>query len=151
MSSTEQVFGRVWAYGGGASKSAADFWRDYSKGLTHKQRLNQVRFIARLMDDRFAVPGTNIRFGLDMLLGLVAGFGDAVTSAILLLIVRHAWASGASTLTLARMLGNVGIDFLIGSVPVIGDLFDVACKANRRNARLLEAHLSSRSGKWEVH
>jgi uncharacterized protein DUF4112 len=73
-----------------------------------------------------------------------------VTSAISLLIVHHAWASGASKLTLARMLGNVGVDFLIGSVPVVGDLFDFAWKANRRNARLLEAHLNKGSGKWEV-
>ena len=56
MSSTEQVFGRAWAYGGGAGKSAAEFWRDYSKGLTHEQRLNQVRFIARMMDDRSGCP-----------------------------------------------------------------------------------------------
>ena len=149
MSSTEQVFGRAFAYGGGAGKPAAEFWRDYSKGLTHEQRLNQVRLIARMMDDRFAIPGTNIRFGLDLILGLVPGLGDAVTSAISLLIVHHAWASGASKLTLARMLGNVGVDFLIGSVPIAGDLFDFAWKANRRNARLLEAHLSRRSVKWE--
>lgn len=150
MSTTEQVFGRAYAYGGRAGRSAAEFWRDYSKGLTHEQRLNQVRMIARMMDDRFAIPGTNIRFGLDQILGLVPGLGDVVTSAISLLIVHHAWQSGASKLTLARMLGNVGIDFLIGSVPIAGDLFDFAWRANRRNARLLEAHLNKRSGKWEV-
>jgi Domain of unknown function (DUF4112) len=150
MSSSEQVFGRAWAYGGARSKSAAEFWRDYSKGLTHEQRLIQVGFIARMMDDQFRVPGTNLRFGLDFLLGLFPGLGDAVTSVISLLIVHHAWQSGASKLTLARMLGNVGIDFLVGSVPLFGDLFDFAWKANRKNARLLEAHLNSRSGKWEV-
>jgi len=84
------------------------------------------------------------------LLGLFPSFGDAVTNAISLLIVHHAWASGASKLTLARMLGNVGVDVLIGSMPVIGDLFDVAWKANRKNARLLEVHLNTRSGEWEV-
>ena len=150
MSSTEQVFGTAWAYGGGARKSASEFWRDYSKKLTHEERLNQVRMIARMMDDSFRVPGTKIRFGLDTILGLVPGLGDVVTSAISLLIVHHAWQSGASKLTIARMLGNVGVDFLIGSVPVAGDLFDFAWKANRRNARLLEAHLNKRSGKWEV-
>ena len=148
MSSSEQVFGRAWAYGGARSKSAAEFWRDYSKGLTHEQRLAQVRFIARMMDDQFRVP--DLRFGLDFLLGLFPGLGDAVTSIISLLIVHHAWQSGASKLTLARMLGNVGIDFLVGSVPLFGDVFDFAWKANRKNARLLEAHLNSRSGKWEV-
>ena len=150
MSSSEQVFGRAWAYGGAGSKSAAEFWHDYSKGLTYEQRLAQVRFIARMMDDQFRVPGTNLRFGLDFLLGLFPGLGDAVTSVISLLIVHHAWQSGASRLTLARMLGNVGVDFLVGSVPLFGDLFDVAWKANRKNARLLEAHLNKRSGKWEV-
>jgi uncharacterized protein DUF4112 len=116
---------------------------------TDEQRLAQVRFIARMMDDQFRVPGTNLR-GLDFLLGLFPGLGDAVTNVISLLIVHHAWQSGASKLTLARMLGNVGIDFLVGSVPLFGDLFDFAWKANRKNARLLEAHLNSRSGKWEV-
>jgi hypothetical protein len=150
MSSTEQVFGRAWAYGGEAGRSAAEFWRDYSKGLTHEQRLNQVHLIARMMDDRFRLPGTNIRFGLDLILGLVPGLGDVVTSAISLFIVHQAWQSGASKMALARMLGNVGVDFLIGSVPILGDLFDFAWKANRRNARLLEAHLNKSSGKWEV-
>ncbi len=58
--------------------------------MTHEQRLNQVRFIARLMDDQFALPGTNIRFGLDSILGLFPGLGDALTSVISLLIVHHA-------------------------------------------------------------
>jgi len=150
MSSTEQVFGRAYAYGGGAAKSAAGFWRDYSTKLTHEQRLAQVRFIARMMDDQFRVPGTRLRFGLDLMLGLFPGLGDVATSAISLLIVHHAWASGAPKSVLARMLGNVGVDFLIGSVPLVGDLADFAWKANRKNARLLEAHLDRASGKWEV-
>ena len=150
MSSTEQVFGRAWAYGGGAGKSAAEFWRDYSTKLTHEQRLAQVRFIARMMDDQFRVPGTKLRFGLDLVLGLFPGLGDVVTSAISLFIVHHAWQSGAPKSVLARMLGNVGVDFLIGSVPLFGDLADFAWKANRKNARLLEAHLNKCSGNWEV-
>ncbi len=148
--STEQVFGRAFGYGGSGGNAAADAWRKYSKGLTHEQRLAQVRFIARLMDDQFAIPGTNFRFGLDFMLGIFPGLGDAVTSVISLLIVHHAWQIGASKLTLARMLGNIGVDFLVGSVPLIGDLFDVAWKSNRKNARLLEAHLNKSSGKWEV-
>ena len=87
MSGTEQVFGWAFAYGGGAGKSAAQFWRDYSTKLTHEQRLAQVRFIARMMDDQFRVPGTKLRFGLDLVLGLFPGLGDVVTSAISLFIV----------------------------------------------------------------
>jgi hypothetical protein len=93
------------------------------------------------MDDRYVVPGTRVRFGWDSILGLFPGLGDALTSIISLLIVHHAWQTGASPLTLARMIGNVAADFLLGSVPFVGDLFDVAFKANRRNARLLEQHL----------
>jgi Domain of unknown function (DUF4112) len=99
------------------------------------------------MDDAFRVPGTPIRFGWDSILGLFPGLGDVLTSIISLLIVHHAWQTGASTFTLARMVGNVGADFLIGSVPFVGDLFDVAFKANRRNARLLEQHLKRRNNK----
>src|SRR6476469_8203237 len=71
MSSSEQVFGRAWAYGGASSKSAAEFWRDYSKGLTHEQRLAQVRFIARMMDDQFRVPGTQFALRPRLLARLV--------------------------------------------------------------------------------
>ena len=110
----------------------ADFIRDFTAGMTHDRRLKQVRFIARLMDDQLALPGTNIRFELDSILGLFPGLGDALTSAISLLIVHHAWQSGASKLTLARMLGNVGVYFLVGSVPLVGDLFDVVFKATAR-------------------
>jgi len=149
MSSTEQTFGRGWQRGRSGA-ATADFIRDFTAGMTHEQRLNQVRFIARMMDDQFSVPGTNFRFGCDSILGLVPGLGDAVTSAISLVIVHHAWQSGASSLTLARMLGNVGVDFLVGSVPLVGDLFDFAFKANRKNARLLEAHLSKHAAKGTV-
>jgi hypothetical protein len=119
--------------------------RDYTAGMSHEQRLAQVRWLARLMDDNFAVPGTNLRFGWDSVIGLFPGFGDVLTSAISLLIVHHAWQTGASKLTLARMLGNVGIDFVVGAIPLFGDLFDFAFKSNRRNARLLEQHLHRQS------
>ena len=115
--------------------------------MTHQQRLAQVQWLARMMDDRFAVPGTRLRFGFDSIIGVVPGLGDALTSVISLIIVHHAWQTGASRLTLARMLGNVAVDFVIGTVPFIGDLFDVAFKANRRNARLLEQHLNGRNNK----
>jgi hypothetical protein len=63
--------------------------------------------------------------------------------AFALLIVRHAWQTGASRLTLTRMFGNLAADFAIGAIPLIGNLFNFAFEANRRNARLLERHLDS--------
>jgi hypothetical protein len=128
-------------------RAVSDLIRDYTAGMSHAERLAQVRWLARLMDDNFAIPGTGLRFGWDSVLGLFPGLGDVLTSAISLLIVHHAWQTGASKLTLARMLGNVGVDFVVGAVPFIGDLFDFAFKANRRNARLLEQHLHKQAAR----
>jgi hypothetical protein len=122
-------------------ESALEFLSDLGARMSHEERLAQVKWLASLMDDRFAVPGTPLRFGLDSIIGLFPGLGDVLTSAISLLIVHHAWQTGASRFTIARMLGNVGIDFLVGAVPFLGDVFDVVWKANRKNAHLLEQHL----------
>ncbi len=147
MSSQAEILGRagqgLWA---GGTASAA-FLRNLGAGISHDERLAQVRWLARMLDDNFAIPGTRIRFGWDSVLGFIPGFGDVAGSALALLIVHHAWQTGASKLTLVRMLGNVAADFAIGAVPLVGDLFDFAFKANRRNARLLEHHLNSRATK----
>jgi hypothetical protein len=145
MTSRTQASSRPWQdfWDGGAA--SASFLRDLGAGMSHEQRLAQVRWLASMMDDSLRIPGTGIRFGFDSVLGFVPGVGDVVTSALSLLIVHHAWQTGASKLTLARMLGNVAADFAIGAVPVIGDLFDLVFKANRRNVRLLELHLDRRA------
>jgi Domain of unknown function (DUF4112) len=122
-------------------ESAFEFLTVLTARMSREERLAQVKWLASLMDDRFAVPGTRLRFGWDFVLGLFPGLGDVLTSAISLLIVHHAWQTGASRFTIARMLGNVGIDFVVGAVPFLGDVFDVVWKANRKNARLLEQHL----------
>ena len=123
----------------GRAASAA-YLRSLGSSMTHADRLAQVRWLAGKLDDNFTIPGTRLRFGWDSLLGFVPGVGDAAASALALVIVHHAWQTGASKFTLARMLGNVAADFAIGAVPLVGDLFDFAFKANRRNLRLLEQH-----------
>lgn len=128
----------------GGNVSAA-YLRALGAGMSDAERLAQVRMLARMLDDRFAIPGTSIRFGWDSVLGFVPGLGDALTTALALVIVHHAWQSGASKLLLARMLGNVAADFAIGAVPVLGDVFDLVFKASRRNVRLLEQHLDSQA------
>src|SRR5665648_1257721 len=120
MSNTANVFGAH-----PQTRAASDFLHafsagKFSRGMSHEERLAQAKWLARLMDDNFRIPGTKLRFGLDSVLGLFPGLGDVLTSAIALLIVHHAWQAGASKLTLARMLGNVGLDFIIGAVPLIG-------------------------------
>jgi Domain of unknown function (DUF4112) len=122
-------------------ESAFEFSSGLGARMSHEERLAQVKWLANLMDDRFAVPGTPLRFGWDSVIGLFPGLGDVLTSAISLLIVHHAWQTGASRFTIARMLGNVGVDFLVGALPFLGDVFDVMWKANRKNARLLEQHV----------
>jgi len=94
-------------------------------------------YIASLLDDMFRVPGTQIRFGLDFLIGWIPGVGDAVAGVASLVIIISAWRRGAALVTLARLITNVVLETLIGAIPVIGDAFHVVWKANRRNYRLL--------------
>lgn len=92
----------------------------------------------RLSDDQFRIPGTNIRFGLDPVLGAVFPVvGESVTTALSCVLVLVAWRDGAPPALLLRMVGHVAVDALVGSVPVLGDWFDVTYRANRKNLTLL--------------
>jgi hypothetical protein len=106
--------------------------------------LEHLDHLAYWLDDRFQVPGTGFRVGLDGLVGLIPGIGDAATNAVTAYIIYRAWRLGVPHSILTRMLSNLGIDFVIGLVPVVGDLFDIAYKANRRNAHLLRRHFGER-------
>ena len=110
------------------------------------RRLERVRRLARLWDAAFGIPGTPFAVGLDPLLGLVPGVGDALGAGVALWIVLEAARLGASTNTLLHMLANVAIDALIGAVPIGGDVFDFAWKANLRNVELLERHVADPTG-----
>jgi heme/copper-type cytochrome/quinol oxidase subunit 2 len=105
------------------------------------------------MDSQFKIPGTNIRFGFDALIGLVPGVGDfstfLVSGAMLTILAKN----GASGYILTRMVLNITLDALIGSIPVLGDIFDVAFKANQRNMRLMHEHYVEgrhRGGAWKL-
>src|SRR5258706_16257306 len=106
--------------------------------LTREQRLARLDAIAKLLDVAFILPGTNIRYGIDGLIGLIPVIGDIITTAISLWLVREARALGAPWHLTARMLGNVAVDGVIGLVPVAGDAFDVMFRANVRNVRMLK-------------
>ncbi len=99
-----------------------------------------IEKIAKLLDSKFRIPGTNLRFGLDPILGLVPGIGDVsaffMSSLLVLAMVRH----GASGRVTALMTINVLIDTLVGGIPIIGNIFDFFYKANNRNLRLLKRH-----------
>jgi hypothetical protein len=106
--------------------------------------LQRVARLAYWLDDRFRIPGTRRRIGVDGLLGLIPGIGDTATALLASYIVLEAWRLGAPKGTIGRMFANLGIDYFIGLVPLAGDLADFVWKANRRNARLLRDHLIAR-------
>lgn len=97
--------------------------------------------MTRLLDSAFQIPGTRFRFGLDAVVGLVPGIGDAIGAIFSAVIVYQAARLGASKSTLARMMGNVALDTVVGEIPLLGDMFDAGWKANTKNLALLEAHL----------
>jgi len=111
--------------------------------LTREQRLKRLEAMARLLDVAFILPGTNIRYGIDGIIGLVPVIGDIVSTALSLWLVREARALGAPWHVTARMLGNVAFQGVVGTVPLAGDAIDVLFRANMRNARLLRRWLET--------
>ncbi len=111
--------------------------------LTREQRLARLEAIAKLLDIAFVLPGTNIRYGIDGLIGLIPVVGDIITTAISLWLVQEARALGAPWHVTARMIGNVAVDGVVGMVPFAGDAFDVMFRANMRNVRLLRRWLDA--------
>lgn len=109
------------------------------------RELDRLERLARLMDSRFRIPGTGIRFGLDPILGLVPGLGDAVAIMPALYILFTARRLGTPRSVRARMIVNIGIDFLFGSIPILGNVFDVGFRANKRNVALLRRHVEGRA------
>ena len=106
-------------------------------------RLKRVRLLSRLLDEQFRIPGTRYRVGLDGLLGLIPGVGDAAGALLSTYILYEAMRLGAPSTVLLRMVANIGIDTVGGAIPVVGDIFDIAWKANKKNAALLHAYLAS--------
>jgi Domain of unknown function (DUF4112) len=106
--------------------------------LTREQRLARLDALAKLLDVAFILPGTNIRYGIDGIIGLIPVIGDLITTAISLWLVREARALGAPWHLTARMLANVALDGVVGMVPLAGDAFDVMFRANIRNVRMLK-------------
>jgi len=108
--------------------------------------VERLRNAATILDAAFGIPGTQFRFGVDALLGLVPGLGDAVGFGLASAIVWQAARLGASQRVLLRMVYNAGIDALLGAVPVIGDFSDVVWKANLKNIELLQRHVVDPTG-----
>ena len=97
--------------------------------------------MAHLLDDYFRIPGTSFRFGISGIVGLIPGIGDVLGGVVSCVIVLAAWLNGVPNVTIARMVANVAIEVIVGMIPFVGDLFDIAFKANRRNYALLSGSL----------
>jgi hypothetical protein len=97
---------------------------------------------ARVMDVAFRIPGTPIRFGADSLIGFIPGVGDIAALGLSGYLIFEANRLGVPDRLMAKMIGNVAVDAVVGSVPIVGDIFDVAFKANMRNLGILRAHIA---------
>ena len=105
------------------------------------ESLARLDALARIMDSAFVIPGTNIRMGLDAIIGLLPVGGDILGGLISSYLIWEARRLGAPRLLLARMAANTLIDTTLGSIPVLGDMFDVIFRANMKNMALLRGHL----------
>lgn len=106
------------------------------------QEVDRLDALARKLDARFRIPMTGIRIGLDGLIGLIPGIGDTLAALPSAYLVLRGWQLGARKRVIARMMGNVGIDYAVGLIPLVGDLADIGFKGNLRNIALLKAELS---------
>lgn len=122
-----------------AAAHAYDDTAAFSRAETLR-RLKRLSRLARFMDTALRVPGTNIRLGADSIIGLVPGIGDAGGAIVGLVIVNEARKLGLPPQKLVKMLANIGVDALVGSVPVAGDVFDVYFKAHKRNFQIVIDH-----------
>lgn len=112
--------------------------RDEARRARDARDLARVETAARWLDRRIVIPGTPFGIGIDAVAGLIPGVGDGAMAVASLTLISIAWRMGAPVGLLIRMLGNVVVDTLIGAIPLVGDLFDLAWQANSRNYRLLE-------------
>jgi hypothetical protein len=119
--------------------------RQFAHGRTRVARSwfsdENLDLLSHLLDDWFRLPGTSIRFGIDGIVGLIPGLGDVLAGLASCIIIVAAWFRGVPYIGLARMVVNLAIDVIVGAIPFIGDAFDIAWKANRRNYALMVRHL----------
>ncbi|MBY6138080.1 DUF4112 domain-containing protein [Leisingera daeponensis] len=115
----------------------------------HHKQLQALERLAHRMDRAFRIPLIGVRIGWDSIAGLVPGVGDTIALIPAGYILYSGYRMGASAPILARMAANIGVDALIGSIPLAGDLFDVAWKANTRNTDLLRRHFEERAASDE--
>jgi hypothetical protein len=127
--------------------AATTFFSDYLSRTSDPVRSrNRIARIARLLDSAVVIPGTRIRIGLDPVIGLIPGAGDAVTTALSAYVVYEAYRAGLPPALILRMALNVIIDLVVSAVPVLGDIGDIFWRANQRNLAIFDDYLAKRPG-----
>ncbi|MCH2547900.1 MAG: DUF4112 domain-containing protein [Alphaproteobacteria bacterium] len=111
----------------------------------HAERMQRVEKLAELLDNKWRVPGTGYHIGIDGMLGLLPGVGDTLSAALSSYIIYEAHKLKAPWYLKTRMIWNMFIDWLVGLVPLVGDLFDFGWKANQKNATLLRKHMHNKN------
>jgi hypothetical protein len=116
---------------GAAGRAGADRER--------RRELDRLGRLARTLDARYRIPGIGLRIGLDGLIGLIPGIGDTLAALPSAYMIVRGWQLGARKSTIGRMAVNTGVDYALGAIPLVGDLFDIGFKGNLRNIELLRA------------
>src|SRR3954469_8350621 len=119
-------------------------------GMSQADSIARVTAVAKFLDSAFVIPGTNRRFGMDAVIGLVPGIGDLLSALLSSYIIWEARQLGLPRWKIARMVANVAFDTALGAVPLAGDLFDVLFRANKRNMRIVREHLARKHGPREI-
>src|SRR5688500_15556510 len=113
---------------------------DPKKGDTRSSQMQSFERISHLLDSKFEIPGTGIRFGLDPILSLMPVLGDLITLIISSMLIYTMHNHGASRKVVVKMMLNAGLDTIIGAIPLVGTVFDVFYRSNERNIKLLKEH-----------
>jgi hypothetical protein len=119
-------------------------------GPSQADALARITALTKFLDSAFVIPGTNRRFGMDAVIGLVPGIGDAISTVLASYIIWEARQLGLPRWKIARMIGNVAVDTAIGAVPFAGDVFDVFFKANQRNLKIIHDHIGRKRGPRDI-
>jgi hypothetical protein len=126
------------------------FAADHARDTGDRATVARLEALARLLDGAFAIPGTNQRVGLDAMIGLVPVLGSAATAVVSAYIIMEARRLGLPRWKVARMIGNLALDSMVGSIPIAGNVFDVFFRSNQRNVRILLDHLGGRRSAREI-
>ena len=126
------------------------FAADHARDTGDRATVARLEALARLLDGAFAIPGTNQRVGLDAMIGLVPVLGSAATAVVSAYIIMEARRLGLPRWKVARMIGNLALDSMVGSIPIAGNVFDVFFRSNQRNVRILLDHHGGRRSAREI-